>query len=152
MIGKIFQGACLALVASVALAGDAELKPLTQDAFLALPQQGADAPFVLDVRTHEEYASGHVPGAVNIPHDQLAARLAEVPKDREIVLYCRSGRRAMLAADVLAGNGYRDLGHLQGDMAGWVESGRPVEKPSDPAACIAALKSGQAAVQACGGS
>jgi rhodanese-related sulfurtransferase len=151
MIRKTLQATCLALVASVAMAGDAEVKPLTQEAFLALPGQGADAPFVLDVRTPEEYASGYVPGAVNIPHDQLASRLAEVPKDREIVLYCRSGRRALLAADVLAAQGYKDLDHLQGDIVAWVENGRPVEKPRDPAACIAALKGGEAATRACAG-
>ena len=55
---------------------------MTQDAFLASPKADAKAPFVLDVRTPEEYVAGHVPGAVNIPHDQVAARLAEVPKDK----------------------------------------------------------------------
>jgi phage shock protein E len=151
MFRKTLQCACLALAASVAMAGDAEVKSLTQDAFLALPRQGAEAPFVLDVRTPEEYASGYVPGAVNIPHDQVASRLAEVPKDKEVVLYCRSGRRALQAADVLASNGYKDLAHLQGDMIAWVENSRPLAKPRDPAACIAALKSGQDAAAACAG-
>lgn len=151
MIRKTFQCACLALVASVAMAGDAEVKSLTQEAFLALPRQGADAPFVLDVRTPEEYASGYVPGAVNIPHDQVAARLAEVPKDKEVVVYCRSGRRALMAADVLAGNGFKDLAHLEGDIIAWVENSRPLVKPNDPAACVTALKSGEAAAAACAG-
>lgn len=151
MIKSILRGSCLVFLASVAIAGDAEVKPLTPEAFLALPQQGADAPFVLDVRTPEEFATGYVPGAVNIPFDQLAARLAEVPKDREVVLYCRSGRRALIAADVLAANGYQNLDHLEGDIVAWVEQGRPVEKPKDPAACIAALKSGEAAASACAG-
>jgi rhodanese-related sulfurtransferase len=149
MIRKTFQGACLLLATSVALAGDAVIAPLTQEAFLALPKQGADAPFVLDVRTPEEYASGYVPGAVNIPHDQLASRLAQVPKDREIVLYCRSGRRAGLAGEVLANQGYQRLEHLEGDMTAWLEQGRPVAKPKDPAACVAALKSGKATAPAC---
>jgi rhodanese-related sulfurtransferase len=104
---------------------------------------------VLDVRSPEEFVSGYVPGAVNIPHDQLASRLAEVPKDKEIVLYCRSGRRAALAADVLAANGYSRLEHLEGDIAAWVEKGRPVEKPRDAAACIAALKGGRSSAPAC---
>jgi phage shock protein E len=151
MIRKFIQGTCLALVASVAMAGDAEVKPITQDAFLALPKQGADAPFVLDVRTPEEYASGYVPGAVNIPYDQVAARLAEVPKDREVVVYCRSGRRAQMASDVLASHGYNDLAHLQGDMIAWVEKGRPLAKPKDPAACVSALESGKDAAAACAG-
>jgi rhodanese-related sulfurtransferase len=151
MIRKTLQCICLSLAASVAMAGDAGVKSLTQDAFLALPQQGADAPFVLDVRTPEEYASGYVPGAANIPYDQIASRLSEVPKDKEVVLYCRSGRRAQMAAEVLASNGYKDLAHLQGDILAWTESGRPVTKPSDPAECIAALKSGEARATACAG-
>lgn len=88
------------------------------------------APYVLDVRSAEEYATGHVPGAVNVPHDQVAARIAELPKDREIVLYCRSGRRAGLAAEVLAANGFKSLAHLTGDMPAWEASGNPVEQSS----------------------
>jgi len=83
--------------------------------------------FVLDVRTPEEYAAGHVPGAVNVPYDQVASHLAEIPKNKDVVLYCKSGRRAGLAADVLEANGYTKLGHLQGDMQAWLQDGRPVE-------------------------
>jgi rhodanese-related sulfurtransferase len=90
------------------------------------------APYVLDVRSAEEYATGHVPGAVNVPYDQVAARLAELPRDREIVLYCRSGRRAGLAADVLAANGFKRLTQLAGDMPAWAASGNPVEQSSTP--------------------
>ena len=76
---------------------------------------------MLDVRSPEEYASGHVPGAVNIPYDQIASRIAEVPKDKDVVLYCKSGRRAGIAAEVLAGQGYTRLQHLEGDIVAWVE-------------------------------
>jgi rhodanese-related sulfurtransferase len=83
--------------------------------------------FVLDVRSPEEFAAGHVPGAVNIPHDQVASRLAEIPKNKEVVLYCRSGRRSALAAETLEANGYKDLRLMQGDMPGWEKAGLPVE-------------------------
>jgi rhodanese-related sulfurtransferase len=143
----------LGLVAAVAVSfvafADGELAPLSQDAYLALPQSGEQAPFVLDVRAPEEFVTGHVPGAVNIPHDQVAARLAEVPKDKDVVLYCRSGRRAAMAAEVLAANGYTQLKHLEGDMPAWIEKGRPVDTPKDAAACLAALKGGGAVQQAC---
>jgi len=143
----------LGLVAAVTVSfvafADGELAPLSQDAYLALPRSGEQAPFVLDVRAPEEFVTGHVPGAVNIPHDQVAARLAEVPKDKEVVLYCRSGRRAAMVAEVLAANGYTRLKHLEGDMPAWIEKGRPVDTPKDAAACVAALKGGGAAQQAC---
>jgi len=83
--------------------------------------------FVLDVRTAKEFAEGHVPGAVNVPYDQVASRLAQIPKDKDVVLYCRSGRRAGLAAGVLEANGYKELKQLQGDMEAWLKEGRPVE-------------------------
>ena len=103
--------------------------PMTQEALLENQSMRPDQLFVLDVRTPQEYAEGHVPGAVNVPQDQLASRLAEVPKDKDVVIYCRSGRRSALAADVLAANGYSRLSHLDGDMNAWIEKGRPVAKP-----------------------
>ncbi len=107
----------------------AAVAPMSQEALLEHQSSHPDHLFVLDVRTPQEYAEGHVPGAVNVPQDQLASRLAEVPKDKDVVIYCKSGRRAALAADVLAANGYSRLSHLEGDMNAWVAKGRPVEKP-----------------------
>jgi len=105
---------------------------VSQDQLLARQAKHDPALFLLDVRTPEEFAAGHVPGAVNIPHDQVDARLAQVPRDKDVVLYCRSGHRASLAATVLAKNGYTRLSHLEGDMNGWVEKGRPVEGAAPP--------------------
>ena len=102
---------------------------MSQEALLEHQSRHPEHLFVLDVRTPQEYAAGHVPGAVNVPQEQLASRLAEVPKDKDVVIYCRSGRRSALAADVLAANGYTRLSHLDGDMNAWVEKGRPVAKP-----------------------
>lgn len=69
---------------------------------------------LLDVRTGEEFGDEHLPGAVNIPVDDLAARLGEVPQQRPVVVYCRSGNRSARAARVLAEQGYqvRDLGPM----------------------------------------
>ncbi|MBK6348379.1 MAG: rhodanese-like domain-containing protein [Steroidobacteraceae bacterium] len=103
--------------------------PMSQEALLEHQSSHPDHLLVLDVRTPQEYAEGHVPGAVNVPYDQLASRLAQVPKDKDVVLYCKSGRRAGIAADVLAANGYTRLSHLEGDMPAWIEKGRPVAKP-----------------------
>lgn len=87
---------------------------------------------ILDVRTPEEFADGHVPGAVNIPHDRIGERIAEVRDagDVDIVLYCRSGRRAGMAAETLDRAGIGRLLHLDGDMLGWLEKDLPVEKGS----------------------
>ncbi|HVC34495.1 MAG TPA: rhodanese-like domain-containing protein [Chloroflexota bacterium] len=50
-------------------------------------QESGNAPTIVDVRGPEEYAAGHVPGAVNIPEDQLPSHLAEIPRDRSVVVY-----------------------------------------------------------------
>lgn len=83
---------------------------------------------VLDVRTPEEFAAGHVPGAINIPHTELAARVAELEgsRDSDIVVYCRSGARAATALGVLEKSGFKRLFHLQGDYTRWSEEKRPV--------------------------
>lgn len=69
----------------------------------ALP--GTDV-FLLDVRTAEEYASGHVPGAVNIPIDELRPRLDELPKDREIWSYCYVGQRSYIGVRMMVQHGF----------------------------------------------
>jgi NADPH-dependent 2,4-dienoyl-CoA reductase/sulfur reductase-like enzyme/rhodanese-related sulfurtransferase len=69
------------------------------EAVLAAPPDRR--PFVLDVRTTEEYAAGHLPDAVNIPIDDLRSRLDEVPRDRNIVAYCQVGQRGYLATRIL---------------------------------------------------
>ena len=65
---------------------------------------------VVDVRTPEEFASGHVPGAINIPYDQLPRRATEIgPPSTKVVLYCRTGRRSGMAADALPRAGFSNL-------------------------------------------
>ena len=83
---------------------------------------------LLDVRTPAEYAEGHLPGAINIPHTELASRVAELSdaRDRDIVVYCRSGTRAEQALGVLKDAGFSRLFHLDGDYQRWSEEKRPV--------------------------
>ena len=99
------------------------------DEILALRGQ-TTAPLLLDVRTPQEFQGGHVPGAINIPHTELTARLGDIEAAREsgVVVYCESGRRAAAAADVLRDAGFEDVRHLEGDMSGWRAAGLPVER------------------------
>ena len=83
-----------------------------------------------DVRSPEEYADGHIPGAINMPHKSIDEYISELQeyKDKPIILYCRSGRRAKLAMKVLQEQDFTDVMHLEGDILGWNEAGYAVEK------------------------
>ncbi|RMF97915.1 MAG: rhodanese-like domain-containing protein [Gammaproteobacteria bacterium] len=124
-------GWILVLVGLLAACGqpgaDAGQAPITVQALAERLDRG-DAPLILDVRTPEEYAAGHIPGAVNIPHTELAERLAELGADRnrEIVVHCRSGKRAALAEGILRRAGFNRVRDLEGHFLGWSEAGLPI--------------------------
>ena len=104
----------------------ADANEVTPEQVLAA-QRSAQAPLLLDVRTPDEFASGHVPGAVNVPIDQLAARTGELDAQREVVVYCERGGRAAKAADALTAAGFTDVKLLSGHMSGWRDAGLPTE-------------------------
>lgn len=89
----------------------------------------SQAPLILDVRTVGEFKNGHIPGAVNIPHRQLASRLSELIayKDQEIVVHCQRGPRADFALSVLTDAGFMRLRELEGHMYQWNAGGFPIE-------------------------
>lgn len=80
---------------------------------------------LIDVRTREEFASGHIEGAINIPVEEIGQRLSEVPQDQTVVLYCRSGNRSAQAANILERAGYDGIYDLGGIIA-WTNAGYPV--------------------------
>lgn len=82
---------------------------------------------LIDVRTPEEYATGIIAGAVNIPVDQLSQRLSEVPKDQPVVVYCHSGNRSGQASQILDQAGYTQVYDL-GGISQWQSAGMPVQK------------------------
>ena len=94
-------------------------------------QQGDKSPIpfaMLDVRTPEEYAEGHIPGAVLIPVQELEQRLGEVPKDRQVYVYCRSGVRSVQASKILAGAGFTHIENVEGGIKAWQAAGFPIEQ------------------------
>jgi NADPH-dependent 2,4-dienoyl-CoA reductase/sulfur reductase-like enzyme/rhodanese-related sulfurtransferase len=77
------------------------------DVAALLAIQPEQRPLILDVRTSEEFAAGNLPGAVNIPVDELRARLGELPRDRDIVAYCQVGQRGYIATRILLQAGFQ---------------------------------------------
>lgn len=117
------------LAAAIALGAMAATPALVEPAAVLERLAWGDRSLVLlDVRTPAEYAEGHLPGAINIPHTDLEARIAELEKSkgRDIVVYCRSGNRSEQALGVLRKAGFERLFHLKGDYLGWSGEKRPV--------------------------
>jgi phage shock protein E len=117
-----------ALAAACTQAPEAK-RPTITSAALAEKIRNGKAPLILDVRTPDEYRAGHIPGSVNIPIDELPARLTElgIPKSAEVVVHCERGGRAAKGEAILAGAGYEQVVDLEGHMEGWRESKLPVE-------------------------
>jgi rhodanese-related sulfurtransferase len=83
-------------------------------------------PLLLDVRDTDEWAEGHIAGAINIPFQQLPGRFAEVPRDRRIAVICGAGNRSSIAASVLQRAGYGPVLNVRGGMDAWVAAGLPL--------------------------
>jgi hydroxyacylglutathione hydrolase len=83
---------------------------------------------VVDVRGAAEWEAGHLPGVRNIPLPLLADRLAEIPRDRPIVLHCQGGSRSAIAAGVLRAHGFDAVSNFQAGFPAWARANRPVER------------------------
>ncbi|WP_131737832.1 rhodanese-like domain-containing protein [Actinomadura roseirufa] len=93
----------------------------------------ADVPqdaYLLDVREQNEWDAGHAPAAVHIPMGQLGDRAAEVPRDQEVFVICRSGARSAQVTVALNQAGWLAR-NVDGGMKGWAEAGRPMENGGD---------------------
>lgn len=93
-----------------------------------LPAQAERSPrsVLLDVREPDEYAIGHVPGAVNIPQAELASKLDEIPQDRPLMVICQGGARSLRAAQFLKQIGYDHVVSIAGGTNAWQVAGRPL--------------------------
>jgi rhodanese-related sulfurtransferase len=112
-------------------------KALTRE----LPVDQADvlmreADVVIDVREAEEYAAGHIPGAVHASRGMLEFKLSAAPelsrRDLKVVLYCKTSGRAALAAASMKEMGYLNVTSIAGGFDAWVAAGKPVAKPTQP--------------------
>ncbi len=135
--------ALLFVIAALLLISCAQAKPATQDGANPALQQvapqaitpeeyqarfgsGETAHFLLDVRTSEEFASGHIAGATNIAVETLAQQLGQVPKDQPVIVYCHSGNRSARAAQLLQEAGYTQIYDL-GGVVQWQAAGYPLQ-------------------------
>lgn len=98
----------------------------------ALQQRLADDQDILlvDIRTPAEIAQGAIPDAIQMPMHLIPLRLTELPKDQDVVLYCRSGARSYQACAYLAQQGYDRVLNLRGGIIAWARHGFPIEIPA----------------------
>ena len=120
---RVTAAAVAALLAALLAACGASSKPsyrqITADEAAQMMQEETDF-VLLDVRTQEEYASGHIPGAICIPNETIGSEeIPELPdKDQLILVYCRSGNRSKQASQKLAEQGYTNVVEF-GGINGW---------------------------------
>lgn len=113
-------------------------KALTQEIAVADAEQAIiDADVLIDVREADEYANGHLPGAIHASRGLLEFKLSSNPelssRALKIVLYCKTSGRAALAAQSLKEMGYLQVKSIAGGFDAWAAAGKPVAKPSMPA-------------------
>jgi len=94
------------------------------------------ADVLLDVRESDEFAGGHLPGAIHVARGVLEFKLSGTPalaaRDLKVVLYCKTSGRAALAAAAMQDMGYLDVVSIAGGFDAWLAAGRPVVKPDQP--------------------
>lgn len=83
---------------------------------------------LIDVREPDEWEAGHIHQAIHIPLGDLAQRLHELPADRPVYTICRSGKRSLVAVDILSGGGFGNAKSMAGGMNAWVQAGKPVSR------------------------
>ncbi len=79
---------------------------------------------ILDVRSDKEYEQGHIPGAVHVPLADIGDRVKKLKKDKDLVVYCRSGNQSIWAIKRLMGMGYKNLYNLKGGYSAWKRTHR----------------------------
>ena len=95
---------------------------------LSTRMDAGEVPILVDVRSPGEFAEGHIPGAINIPVDEVGSRVSELEayRDGPVTLVCRSGGRSAKAAKELSGMGFTTV-NVEGGTLAWIAAEKPVE-------------------------
>lgn len=111
-----------------ACGGSAEVTPKNINSTKANEIYNQGSALFLDVREVEEWNQFHIPGATLIPLGELESRVSELPKDQEIVVYCRSGNRSQSGRDILLAAGFTNVTSMDGGINDWYNKGYQVEQ------------------------
>ena len=119
----------VALLIGACTAGNTGTELLPAQADSLIQARAKDSSFLMiDVRTPQEYAMGHIAGArlIDFHGADFAAEVGKLPRDASIFLYCRSGNRSGKALDLMKGMGFKDVRHLSGGITSWQAEARPL--------------------------
>jgi len=94
-----------------------------------ITQASSEGAHLIDVRTEAEVAQGVISGAVHIPLHLLPLRAGDVPQDKPVVIYCRSGARSAQACAFMAAQGFHNMHNLAGGILSWARSGNTLSTP-----------------------
>jgi rhodanese-related sulfurtransferase len=127
---SVIVGCAMLLACAAESAPSPGEKPstITAEALQARLQSSAPKPLVIDVREPSEFEEGHIADAQLKPLGTIPGGIGDVPKEQEIVLVCRSGRRSAQAQKLLEERGYTNLLNMEGGMIAWAKAGLPVVK------------------------
>lgn len=123
-----FLAGCGGAAAPAATAIDVRNLPNTVDVATVRMLQGRPDVVLFDVREPYEYQAGHIPGVKLIPMNDVPNRINEIPRDKTVILTCRSGNRSGQVADFLRKQGFTNVHNMQGGILAWQQAGYPIEK------------------------
>ena len=120
---------CLIMVAAILMLAS-QVAAATRDisSIEAKNLLARNKPFLLDVRTPQEFSQARLSGAVLIPIGEFQQRINEVPKNRPILVYCAVGSRSKPVADFLTQRGYKEVNHMADGIVGWYRNGFPIQR------------------------
>ncbi len=120
---------CLIMVAAILMLAS-QVAAATRDisSIEAKNLLARNKPFLLDVRTPQEFGQARLSGAVLIPIGEFQRRINEVPKNRPILVYCAVGSRSKPVADFLTQRGYKEVYHMADGIVGWYRNGFPIQR------------------------
>jgi rhodanese-related sulfurtransferase len=97
------------------------VRPISPQALASMLHDDPTKVFLLDVREPDERATASIEPSAHIPMDEVEARIAEVPRDRPVVVFCHHGTRSFMIASFLENEGYENVGSLTGGIDAWSE-------------------------------
>ena len=120
---------CLIMVAAILMLAS-QVAAATRDisSIEAKNLLARNKPFLLDVRTPQEFSQARLSGAVLIPIGEFQRRINEVPKNKPILVYCAVGSRSKPVADFLTQRGYKEVYHMADGIVGWYRNGFPIQR------------------------